>query len=152
MHKSDIKKFIHECFQTEIKNFLSESFKKECEKSFENLGVNIRKDYRSFLERFISRWDAFEVRHATETRKQGKDIKAVAKALKKHCNEFLYKADVLEETFLSIYSNIKRNQFIYAYYPEEWNETFLEYKEKVKRENQEFQHLIKPQRGKDDKG
>lgn len=142
MHKTDIKKFIHECFQTEIKNFLSESFEKECKKAFEELGVNVRKDYRAFLERFLSRWSAFEVRHAFENKKQTKDIKHVTKVIKKHCKDFVKKADILEGTFLSIYSNIKRNQFLYAYYPEEWNETFLEYKEKVKRENEEFNHLI----------
>ena len=55
---------------------------------------------------------------------------------------FSQKMELMEETFLVLYSNIKRNQFIYAHYPEEWNETFLEFKETLKKENKEFENVV----------
>lgn len=46
------------------------------------------------------------------------------------------KLEDFEETLLYIMHNIKRNQFLYSHYPEEWVENYLSIKEGLKAENE----------------
>lgn len=154
LFRREVKKTFN-CIRTEVKEGLAEAldvkcqmvikkfFREECKKCFHDLGREIRKDYTKFLHRFLREHKVF-YKKADKCFKQisedsGYSLKAIRCALK----EFEKSKDIMEETFLSVYSNIKRNQFLYAYYPEEWNETFLEFKEKIKQENKEFEDLMK---------
>lgn len=45
------------------------------------------------------------------------------------------KVESLEESFLLVMHNIKKNQFLYSHYPEEWVKDYLSIKEGLKHEN-----------------
>jgi len=45
------------------------------------------------------------------------------------------KVEHLEETFLCIFHNIKKNQFLYSHYPDDWVKEYLDIKEGLKFEN-----------------
>ena len=129
--------------EKETRHFIRECFKKETNRAFNLLAVSIRKDYRKFLKTFQRKWDLFELKVFKALKEQKADTGSSLRTIRKVMKDFDQKVAILEETFLSLYSNIKRNQFLYAYYPEEWNETFLEFKEKIKKENEEFKELMR---------
>lgn len=57
--------------------------------------------------------------------------------MSRHLADFYKKVDSIEETFLLMYFGIKRNQFLYANYPEEWNETYLNMKKRLKEQEEQ---------------
>ena len=67
--------------------------------------------------------------------------KSIQKGLKE-MSSFCKKIDQLEETFLIMFTNIKRNQFLYSHYPEEWWEkNYVDIKEKMKKENTAYKKV-----------
>lgn len=51
-------------------------------------------------------------------------------------DEFSSKVEGLEESMLYVLHNIKKNQFLYAHYPEEWVKDYLSIKKGIKYENE----------------
>ena len=128
--------------EKDTRNFIRQCFREETKRAFDLLAVSIRKDYRKFLANFKRDWELFRLNTYKSLKDQKADTGASLRMIRKEMKSFDSKVSIMEETFLSVYSNIKRNQFLYSYYPEEWNETFLEFKEKIKKENEEFKELI----------
>jgi hypothetical protein len=53
--------------------------------------------------------------------------------------DFCSRIEDLEESFSIIFHNIKRNQFLYSKYPEEWWETnYINFKESLKLQNEDY--------------
>lgn len=92
---------------------------------------NNHKSYKNGMNCFLKKFNSLYKKEQKRSTKELNGLKEVIKDLTE-------KVSVLDETFLLLYSNIKRNQFLYAHFPEEWNETFLQFKERLKQENEEF--------------
>ena len=83
------------------------------------------------------------------------------KEIQVHCEKFTKKGDKLftefnkqvkalesrlenfEDSLFHIVHNIKKNQFLYSHYPEEWVKNYLDIKEGVKFENEYMEKKIK---------
>jgi len=57
--------------------------------------------------------------------------------------KFMARAEKMEETFLYIMHNIKKNQFLYAHYPEDWVKNYQDIKKGIKSENEFMDKEIK---------
>jgi outer membrane protein assembly factor BamD (BamD/ComL family) len=55
-----------------------------------------------------------------------------------YLDEVMKKLDCIEETYYILYSNIKRNQFLFAHYPKDWDKDWMEIRDKLKEENNEI--------------
>jgi len=51
------------------------------------------------------------------------------------CQEIRKKVEAWEDNFYHIMHNIKKNQFLYSHYPEDWVKNFTSIKEGIKKEN-----------------
>lgn len=60
----------------------------------------------------------------------------------KALQEFSSKVEGFEETLLCLQHNIKKNQFLYAHYPEDWVKSYQDLKEGMKHENEFMQSKI----------
>lgn len=89
------------------------------------------KSYKSGMKGFLEKFDRLYKREKKLQLKVLSDLQSEVNSLRE-------KVEILDETFLCIYDNIKRNQFLYAHYPEEWDQTFLQMKEDLKKQNKEF--------------
>ncbi len=65
-----------------------------------------------------------------------KAMKTSLQELKKTLHDFSLTVANLEESILYIFHNVKKNQFLYAHYPDDWVTDYLSIKEGVKFENE----------------
>lgn len=91
------------------------------------LAREIRKPIKKYFEE-----------HLKSVKKQEKSINAASEMISSDLSLFRERVELLEETLLIIYANIKRNQFLYSHFPEEWDQTYLSFKEQIKAENEEL--------------
>lgn len=138
MDKKEIKK-ITTALRQEIKPLLRQEIKPFIEKAAKDNAKASRENAKKLSSELHHYMDHFLIKF-TLLLKSGRAL----------FSQFDEKSDSLEETILSIYHNIKRNQFLYAHYPEEWDKTFLEMKKKIKEENCEFCKCKGKKRGKDE--
>lgn len=106
-----------------------------------------RKSYEKKIEENIEKWEKktnsnlakWEAKHLLVIRKMEKTLQEVkeftqqAEFLSKQCKDQI---ESFEDGMLHIMHNIKKNQFLYAHYPEEWVQNYLSLKEGMKYENE----------------
>ena len=83
----------------------------------------------------IKKLNACEERLDRTTRKLDKELNKVSKLHKmvdKRLKEYSDKMDSLEDTFFTLYHNIKKNQWLYAQEPEDWWDDYLDLKRHYK--------------------
>lgn len=73
--------------------------------------------------------------------RSNKNLNEATQMLYCRMKEFQEKVEILEETILSIYHNIKQNQFLYSYEPQAVLETFEEIRKKILDENAQFKKV-----------
>jgi hypothetical protein len=115
-------------FKKEIDDYIETALGK-----FRSEGKHIINQTLNHLNRKI---DVFMEKYEKDSHKH------LTKALKE-MSSFCKKIDQLEETFLIMFTNIKRNQFLYSHYPEDWwDENYLHIKEKMKKENKDYKKAV----------
>lgn len=99
------------------------------------------KEQKELNASLVRRIGVMDVKNDQEFVKMYKIFQKMDHNISKALEKFTDKVESLDETILSIYHNIKRNQFLYAYHPEEVIATFEEIKRKIIEENAELKKV-----------
>ncbi len=109
-----------------------EEIQKAMDVSVENLNDKFTKSLDSLEKKVFKNFSKIENVLITVNQKTLLTLKQLDRDRKK----FTQRAEKLEETFLYILHNVKKNQFLYAHYPEDWVNDYLDIKKGLKSENE----------------
>lgn len=99
----------------------------------EEIPEYLKKKVNSIATRILT---IFNKRFENFLEKRNQKLEKSFKKSIKELENFCKRIDSLEEAFYLIYTNIKRNQFLYSKYPEDWwNECYDNIQENLKKEN-----------------
>jgi hypothetical protein len=123
------------------KSFLR-SFKNERREANEALMKSFSVDHHNLNTAMAKRVDTLQKRNDRQFTHIWKSINDAHKVILKTMTDFSFKVECMEESILSVYHNIKRNQFLYAYSPEELIQTFDDIKKKIMDEHKELKKIV----------
>lgn len=96
----------------------------------------------SVSDRRIIRVEKNFAKHARKSEKDLEDLSCSIMASLEHIDirfkAICDKIELWEESLMLIYHNIKKNQFLYAHYPDEWVRTYLDAKKALIQENKDL--------------
>ena len=73
--------------------------------------------------------------------KEYEENRSAVQLVKKTADLYEKKLEAFEESLLFIMHNIKKNQFLYAHYPDDWVKDYLDVKKGLKYENERMSNL-----------
>lgn len=125
-----------------IRKALVRSFRNERKEANEKLMKSFSSDHQNLNVAMAKRVELLQKRSEREFNQIYKSINDAHGVIMKTMKDFTFKVECMEESILAVYHNIKRNQFLYAYEPEEVLKTFDEIKKKILAENKEFKKVV----------
>lgn len=123
------------------KSFLR-SFKNERQAANEALMKSFSVDHQNLNTAMAQRVETLQKKNERQFTHIWKSINDANDVIMKTMKDFTYKVECMEESILSVYHNIKRNQFLYAYSPEELVQTFDDIKKKIMDEHKELKKVV----------
>ena len=138
--KTKIKKLTNEKLLEEIKKIQSFNIKKIENPEFLNEIKKIHIEALNKVEKKFSKQINSALSkipsYLNSITKTLKDVDSSLLDNKMTVTDMETKLDQFEEALLHIMHNIKKNQFLYAHYPEEWVKNYLSIKKGIKYENE----------------
>lgn len=120
---------------------MTEKMEPKKRKSFEdNIEKNIEK-WEKKTSANLAKWESKHVKYQRQIEKTLKEVKGFteqAELLSRLCKDQI---ESFEDTMLHIMHNIKKNQFLYAHYPDEWAKNYLSIKDGLKDENEYMENI-----------
>jgi len=95
-----------------------------------------KRDPKNYLQRLTVVYEKLD-RTARQIDSKLKLLNKMERVVTKNLKEYAEKMTSLEDTFFTLYHNIKKNQWKYVQDPEDWWEDYRELKKMYKEENNE---------------
>ena len=140
-HKISLRQELKEAIREELNKVLLKEFNEYFHRIIVKEGKNLSKLSFTHIKDSFDR--AIKV-NLSSARKADKSFTKLVKHTVKINDSFegiLKKIADMEETFWFIYTKIKHNQFMYSYYPKEYEEEFHEWKERCRKEEKEEPYI-----------